>query len=122
MDNPNNRIVWCDVPVKDLDRAVKFYSAVLALKIEKQSYSGMEFAPFAHEQGVGGCLTASEGAQPSDHGPLVYLNCHGRLDDAAAAVVPNGGKILKPRHQIGPYGFRVVILDSEGNRVALHSH
>ena len=25
-----NQIVWCDIPVLDLDRAVKFYSAVLA--------------------------------------------------------------------------------------------
>jgi len=33
----------------------------------------------------------------------------------------NPNKILKRKHQIGPYGFRVVILDSEGNRIALHS-
>jgi predicted enzyme related to lactoylglutathione lyase len=121
MDNPHNRIVWCDIPVKNLDRAVKFYSQVLGLKIEKQSFPGMEFAPFPHEEGVGGCLTASEGAQPSDHGPLVYLNCQGRLDAASAVVESNGGKILRAKHQIGPYGFRAVILDSEGNRIALHS-
>jgi hypothetical protein len=40
---------------------------------------------------------------------------------ADAAVVPNGGKVLQPKHPIGPHGFRAVILDSEGNRVALHS-
>jgi len=121
MDNPNNGIVWCDIPAKSLERAIKFYSAMLGEKIEKQSHSGMEFAAFAHENGVGGCLFAGQEAQPSANGPLIYLNCQGRLDAAAEAVAPNGGKILQPKHQIGPYGFRVVVLDSEGNRIALHS-
>jgi hypothetical protein len=121
MDNPNNRIVWCDIPAKNLDRAIKFYSAVLGDKIEKQTMPGMEFAAFAHENGVGGCLFAGPESQPSAQGPLIYLNCQGRLDEAAVAVGPNGGKILQPKHQIGPYGFRVVVLDSEGNRIALHS-
>jgi predicted enzyme related to lactoylglutathione lyase len=52
---------------------------------------------------------------------MIYLNANGRLDDAIAAVAAHGGKILKPKHAIGPYGLRAVILDSEGNRVALHS-
>jgi hypothetical protein len=121
MDKPVNQIVWCDIPAKNLDRAVKFYSAVLGLKIEKQSFSGKEFAAFGHENGVGCGLFAGDEIQPAAHGPLIYLNCQGRLDAAAAAVEPNGGKIVQPKHQIGPYGFRVVILDSEGNRVALHS-
>jgi predicted enzyme related to lactoylglutathione lyase len=43
------------------------------------------------------------------------------LDEAIAAVEPNGGKIVEPKHPIGPFGFRAVIIDSEGNRVALHS-
>jgi predicted enzyme related to lactoylglutathione lyase len=121
MDNPNNRIVWCDIPAKDLGRSIKFYGAVLNETIEKQSFPGMEFATFSHENGVGGSLFAGGEVQPSADGPLIYLNCQGRLDEAAATVEPNGGKILQPKHQIGPYGYRVVILDSEGNRIALHS-
>ena len=85
----------------------------------------MNFAVLPHEpNGVGGCLTpgcAGEEAKPSAQGVLVYLNCEGRLDQAAAAVEPNGGKVLKPKHPIGPYGFRAIVLDSEGNRIALHS-
>jgi len=49
------------------------------------------------------------------------LNCKGRLDAAITDVEKNGGKILKSKHQIGPHGFRAVVLDSEGNRIALHS-
>jgi uncharacterized protein len=117
-----NQIVWCDIPVKDLGRAINFYSAVLGAKVEKQSFPGMNMGllPDAATS-VSGCLFVSEETAPSDHGILIYLNCDKRLEAAIAAVEPNGGKILKPRHQIGPYGFRAVILDSEGNRVALHS-
>jgi predicted enzyme related to lactoylglutathione lyase len=115
-------IVWSDIPVNDLDRAIKFYSAVLAAQIEKQSHGEINFGllPHAHEN-VSGCLVVSDENKPSAEGPLVYLNCEGRLDDAIATVEKNGGKILKPKYQIGPYGFRAVILDSEGNRIALHS-
>jgi predicted enzyme related to lactoylglutathione lyase len=52
---------------------------------------------------------------------MIYLNANGRLDDAIAAVAPNGGKVVQPKHPIGPFGFRAIINDSEGNRVALHS-
>jgi len=54
-------------------------------------------------------------------GSIGYLNAKGRLDEAIAAVEPNSGRVLVPKHAIGPYGYRAIILDSEGNRVALHS-
>jgi predicted enzyme related to lactoylglutathione lyase/uncharacterized protein YndB with AHSA1/START domain len=121
-----NQIVWADIPVKDLDRAIRFYSAVLGAPIKKEQHEGMSFATLPHtdEHGVSGCLTTGcEGhkCEPSQHGPLLYFNCRGRLDEAVAAVEPNAGKVLQPKHPIGPYGFRAVVLDSEGNRIALHS-
>jgi predicted enzyme related to lactoylglutathione lyase len=117
-----NQIVWVDIPVLDLDRAVRFYSAVLASAVKKQEYPGMAIGLLpGTDPDVTGCLFASEEDKPSASGPLIYLNVQGRLDEAEAAVAASGGKVLKPKHQIGPYGFRAVILDSEGNRVALHS-
>jgi predicted enzyme related to lactoylglutathione lyase len=119
-----NQIVWVDIPVLELDRAVKFYSAILGAEVQKQEFQGMTFAllpGFDSEGTVSGCLFVKSGEKPSDSGPLVYLNAQGRLDEAIAAVDSNGGKVLQPRHQIGPHGFRAVVLDSEGNRVALHS-
>lgn len=119
-----NQIVWCDIPVVDLDRAVKFYSAVLDAEVKKQEVPGMSIGILPHNDGeVGGCLitSASHDDKPSDKGPLIYLNANDRLDAAIEAVIPNGGKVLKAKHPIGPYGSRAIILDSEGNRVALHS-
>jgi hypothetical protein len=117
-----NQIVWCDIPVSELDRAIKFYSAVLGQTVSKESRGEMNFGLLPHTEGsVGGCLVKTDDAKPSANGPLVYLNCEDRLDAAISAVEKNGGKILQPKHPIGPYGFRSVVLDSEGNRIGLHS-
>jgi uncharacterized protein len=115
-------VVWTDIPVTDLKRAIKFYSAVLGEPVTLETMPGMEFGllPHAHDS-VSGCLVVMEDNKPSAQGPMVYLNVDGRHDDAEKAVTANGGKILKPKHAIGPYGFRSVITDSEGNRLALHS-
>jgi hypothetical protein len=118
----SNQIVWCDIPVTDLDRAIKFYSTVLGRPVAKESMPGMSFGLLPHSgEDVGGCLVVMEDKKPGASGPLVYLNCEGRLDIAIATVELNGGKILKAKHPIGPYGFRAVIQDSEGNHIALHS-
>jgi predicted enzyme related to lactoylglutathione lyase len=117
-----NQIVWCDIPVIDLDRAVNFYSAVLGQEVKKQEFPGMTIGILPHNDGeVGACLFISEEEKPSEKGTMIYLNASGRLDEAIAAVGPNGGKIVKPKHPIDPFGFRAIIIDSEGNRVALHS-
>jgi predicted enzyme related to lactoylglutathione lyase len=118
-----HRIVWCDIPVSDLDRAIAFYSAVLALPIHRQEFpGGGAIGVLPHEENqVAGCLYSGDDNRPSREGPLIYLDADGRLDEAVAAVAAHGGSVLQPRHQIGPHGFRAVVLDSEGNRVALHS-
>jgi hypothetical protein len=117
-----NQIVWCDIPVKDLDRAMRFYGAVLGASLEKDEFpGGMTMAVLPHvENSAGGCLVQNAG-EPSRQGPLVYLNAQGRLDAAIKAVAANGGSVLEAKHQIGPHGFRAIVLDSEGNRIALHS-
>ncbi len=118
-----NTICWTDIPVTDLKRAIKFYSGVLAKEVRHFNEHGMEFGLLPHEENnVSGCLCQAEGVKPSEHGTMVYLNVDGRLDGAVDAVLKGGGKVLQEKHSIGPYGFRAIIRDSEGNRVALHSH
>jgi predicted enzyme related to lactoylglutathione lyase len=117
-----NQFVWVDIPVLKLDRAIRFYSAIIGAEVEKNEYPGMSIGTFPHRDNeVGGCLFLSDKVKPSADGPLVYINAHGRIDEAIEAVEPSGGRILQPKESIGPYGYRAIILDTEGNRIALHS-
>jgi predicted enzyme related to lactoylglutathione lyase len=119
----SHRIVWVDIPALDLDRAIRFYRAVLGAEVTKEGGPGFTFGLFEHAgQDVGGCVyVPEEDNRPSLMGPLVYLNADGRLQDAVTAVPAQGGTVLQPPHPIGPHGWRAVVVDSEGNRVALHS-
>lgn len=115
-------VVWFDIPVKDLERAMRFYRQVLAIEIESPDPT-MPMGVFQHTDGVvGGCLYVDETVQPSLDGPLLYLNASGRLDEAVASAEACGGRVLTPKHVIGPHGYRAIVCDSEGNRIALHSH
>jgi hypothetical protein len=115
-------IGWVDIPVTDLNRAMNFYRHVTNRKVEQEFGPETPVGVFAHGgDDVSGCLFVDAEEQPAAHGPLIYFGVSGRLDEAIAAVEPNGGKIIKPKHQIGPFGYRAIVLDSEGNRIALHS-
>ena len=116
-----NSVVWVDIPVTDLDRAIRFYGAMLGKAVKKETFPGGELGVLPHEGGVGGCLVVMRDGRPSANGPLIYVNCDQRLDEAGAAVVANGGRLIEAKQAIGPHGFRTVVLDSEGNRIALHS-
>jgi len=120
-------LCWTDIPVTNLDRAIKFYSAVLGKEVRRLSESRMEYGLLPHEeQNASGCLVVrgdSGGVdnRPSANGPLIYLSAEGRLDEAVETARKNGGKVLRARQKIGEHGFRAVIIDSEGNRIALHT-
>jgi len=120
-------LCWTDIPVTNLDRAIKFYSAVLGKEVRRLSEGRMEYGLLPHEeQNASGCLVVrgdSGGVdnRPSANGPLIYLSVEGRLDEAVETARKNGGKVLRARQKIGEHGFRAVIIDSEGNRIALHT-
>ena len=117
----NNRAVWFDIPVVDLDRAISFYSKVLSIEVTKEQFGDVAFAVLEHGEGNGGCLVIQPSEVASNSGILVYMNVAGRIQDAVAKVTDSGGKIVQEIHSIGPHGFRALVLDSEGNRIALHS-
>ena len=119
--NKQNLAVWLDVPVKDLDRAISFYSAVVDREVNKESFESFEFGVVMHETGNGACLVVMENGSPSADGILVYFNVDGRIRDAVEKVTQHGGEVLQEVHAIGPHGYRALVLDSEGNRIALHS-
>jgi hypothetical protein len=53
---------------------------------------------------------------------LIYLNGNPDLQNVLNKVEAAGGKIMVPKTQISPeYGFMAVFVDTEGNRIGLHS-
>ena len=120
-NSQHNRAVWFDIPVADLARSAKFYAAVLGVKVNHEKFGEMEFCVIEHQDGNGGCLVLNAEEISSTGGILLYLNVDGRIRDAVSNVESGGGKVMQPVHPIGTHGFRALILDSEGNRVALHS-
>jgi predicted enzyme related to lactoylglutathione lyase len=117
-----NTLCWTDIPVIDLNRAIAFYSKVLNEPTTLQKGDACNFGLLPHTgTNASGCLVVGSESKPSRSGPLIYLSAHGRLDDAVRAVSEYGGEVLEPKHAIGPYGFRAIVIDSEGNRIALHS-
>ena len=120
-NSQHNRVVWIDIPVADLERANAFYAAVLNIGVHMQQFNEFKFSVLDHQQGNGGCLVPMAN-DISDKGIIVYLNVDGRIRDAVTKAEAHGGKVTEPIHSIGPHGFRALVIDSEGNRVALHSN
>lgn len=120
MNKDLNRVVWLDIPVVDLARASAFYADVLGIAVHQETFGEVSFAVLDHGAGNGACLVVQP-EQVGTKGPLVYLNVNGSIQAAMAAVTALGGQIEQGIHAIGPHGYRALIVDSEGNRLALHS-
>jgi predicted enzyme related to lactoylglutathione lyase len=49
-----NRLVWFDIPVADLERAAAFYRGVLGIGVHVEKSPGYSFAVLEHKDGNGG--------------------------------------------------------------------
>lgn len=119
-----NTISWFEIAVNDMERAKTFYEKVFDVKIHVQDFGGVQMGFFPDNRdnyGATGSLMKYESYVPSKEGTLVYFACEDlqtELDRVEAA----GGSIQRVKTQISPeHGFMGVIIDSEGNRIALHS-
>jgi predicted enzyme related to lactoylglutathione lyase len=121
MPSQTNTLVWLDIPVIDLARAINFYQSVLACSLQDHRLNAPTATLMLDGSGNGLTLFKAEHELPMGSGMVPYLNCEARLEQALSQVRLLGGKILHNIQPMEPFGFRAVILDSEGNRLALHS-
>jgi len=118
-----NVVGWFEIPVKEMDRAKKFYSSVFNKKLIDMPMEDIEMATFDMvEEGANasGALVKGEDIAPCSSGTLVYFSCDD-IQNELSRVEKNGGKIIFPKTSIGEYGFISHIIDTEGNRIGLHS-
>ena len=121
-----NPIAWVEIPVLDMQRAMKFYSSVFnwPMKIDLDGPLKMSFFPFTPgiDGGSGALVKMSKFYKPAKvAGPLVYL-AYSDILGAQERIVKNGGSVLIEKRQISPsHGYMAVFIDSEGNRIGIHS-
>ncbi|MEZ4452659.1 MAG: VOC family protein [Nannocystaceae bacterium] len=118
--------VWFEIPVTDIDRASRFYSTVLDTKLAPMEFGPHKMAVFPgggsrEENVVHGALVQGPGYTPAGDGPMIYLNGGEDLAGPLSRVEAAGGRVLQPKMEIGQHGFMALFLDTEGNRLALHS-
>ncbi len=119
-----NNINWFEIPVVDFERAKKFYEILLDAKIEKMGWgpATMGFFPVQNSGEIGGAIICGEGFVPSDKGVVIYFNGGDDLNNILSKVEKAGGKIIIPKTLIKEdIGFYATFLDTEGNKLALHS-
>jgi len=118
-----NTIVWADIPVADLDRARKFYSAVLQADIEMMpGMDSVALLPGDPMNGdVSGDLVKREDYPPGAGGVTIYFDSKGDPEGMVERAVAAGGKVLMPVTSMGDMvGFIGFFEDSEGNRIGVH--
>jgi len=121
-----NMVGWFEIPVADMDRAKKFYDAVFQVDIKLQDFGDTKMGWFPADHGKpgasGSLIKNKDWYQPSERdGVLVYFNSKD-VQEELDRIESNGGKIVQAKTQISPdIGYMAVFLDTEGNRIALHS-
>ena len=116
---------WFEIPVQDMERAIKFYNTIFDTQLSLQSIEGLEMAWFPWNQndnGAGGSLIkAGKHYKPSHHGTQIYFSSDD-VNVELQRVKKAGGKIIQEKTEITPeIGFMALFEDTEGNRIALHS-
>jgi predicted enzyme related to lactoylglutathione lyase len=127
MDPKHNVAGWFEVPVNNMERAIKFYEAVFEFKLARNQMGPLDMAWFPWVDGgigsPGSLVYLPEHYKPSSDGTLIYFTAFsGDLSNELGRVEAAGGKILSGKKLIAEdYGYMALILDTEGNRIALHS-
>ena len=126
MNTPTHALNWFEIPVSDFDRAKQFYESLFQFTMPEHTVGPARMGFLLFDQaagGRGGAIVHAPGFhQPADTGTLLYLNCDPDLSTVLEKVSEAGGKVLMQKTEIGQnLGYWATILDTEGNRVALHS-
>ena len=114
---------WFEIPVTDFARAKAFYETVLGISIAPMAMGPTMMGMLSTDpKAVGGAVVQGEGGVPSQNGTMVYLNGGDDLAPLLARVAQAGGQVVVPKTEIGSdFGFFAHFVDTEGNKVGLHS-
>ncbi len=121
MSNPSNPVIYFEIPVLDMERAMGFYKAVFKLEFSSEIIDHYEMAlfPFADgKSGISGALAKGDIYKPTMDGVLIYFKTED-IEESLKLASSNGGQILYPITDNG-IGLVAEFKDTEGNRIALY--
>jgi predicted enzyme related to lactoylglutathione lyase len=119
-----NAVSWFEIPVKNFEKAKKFYQKIFDYEMPDMPMGPNRMGILLHdrETGVGGAIVSGEGYEPDASGTMVYLSANPNLDEVLVRVADAGGAVQVPKTNIGDgMGHFAIFTDCEGNRVGLHS-
>jgi predicted enzyme related to lactoylglutathione lyase len=123
----SNPVVWFEIYVQDMPRSKAFYEAVLGATLTQlpSPDPSIEMWAFPMQQdqnaaGAAGALAKMAGVPSGGNSTMVYFGCEDCATEAGR-IVKAGGKIMKEKFSIGPYGHIAIGEDPEGNVFGLHS-
>ena len=113
-------VAWFEIPAADIARARRFYEAIFGFEMRPLEVGELRMALFPSRGAL--CKHPSFYKPSADAGPLVYLSAEPDLAVVLGRVEGAGGRVVIAKRQISPdYGHMAVFVDTEGNRIALHS-
>ena len=119
-------VSWFEIPTTDINRAQKFYETIFGISMITMDLPNIQMRMFPIEDpmNIGGALVYNKDfyKPSSSDGPLIYLNGNPDVQNILDKVEGAGGQVVVPKTEISPdFGHMAVLLDTEGNRIALHS-
>ena len=120
-----NIIVWADIPVKDMQRAIAFYAhvtgePVMAMPGSNDTVALLGAPTPGSTQGPVVSADLYVGGTPSHDGPTIYLGSKGDIDGMVARVSEAGGTVLQEKQLMGDMvGWIAFVADTEGNRIGI---
>lgn len=114
-------INWFEIPTADLERATKFYNTIFQTELAPMQGPDGTIMTFQKDgMPIGALITCAHNA-PSETGSLLYFDAQGDMEGVLGRIEAAGGKVILPKTSIGEHGHIAHFMDTENNRVALHS-
>ena len=92
-NSPANPVVWCEIPLRDIDRGIAFYKSVFDFSLTRDDTGPNPIAMFKDDMsGVSGHLYPGE-PSAAGNGPTIHLIVPDTLEAAADRCRKAGGTV-----------------------------
>ncbi|MEO1113627.1 MAG: VOC family protein [Pseudomonadota bacterium] len=117
---PDNFNVWMEIPVSDLDKAIKFYNEVFQTELNLITDMGpnhIAMFPTKTDNGVAGHLYPGQPAAKGT-GPTIHILCPDELEATMERFAKAGGEVVSDPIPI-PAGRFAYGIDPDGNSIGM---